>query len=341
MVRLRDIAALTGVGVATVSKALRGSGEISPRTKERILEAARKLEYLPRSAAKGKGKRDVAGAIGVICPEIRSGYYAGIVTALESQIQGSGYGMMLGLTGFAYEREANLLEHFRKQHVAGVICITEQERIEYDLRTFRSVYGIPVVVVATVVAIEDFDYVKVNDDLGVRMAVRHLVELGHSGIGYIGDSASGHRMAVFADSLQQHGLPARKGFIWTGDERFELGGYLRMKDMLGQHERPSAVLAAYDDMAIGAMRAVHEAGLAVPADMSIAGIDGIEVGGYLSTSLTTVAGNTAEMAEAACRIIFRKIGNPLFTLVQHVEINPELLVRQSTGAPAKRAAGVL
>ncbi len=333
MVRLSDIAALTGVGVATVSKALRGSRDINPQTRERILEAARKLEYLPRSAAKTKENFETAGSIGVICPEIRSGYYARIVTALEKQIQQGGYGMMLGLTDFTYEREANLLEHFRKQGVAGIICITEEERIEYDLRTFRSIYNIPVVVVATVIAIEDFDYVKVNDELSVRMAVRHLVELGHSGIGYIGDSASRQRMAVFEDALRQHGIPMRNSFARTGDERFELGGYLRMKEVLAEIDPPTAMLAAYDDMAIGAMRAVYEAGLGIPTDISIVGIDGIEVGGYLSTTLTTVAGNTAAMAETAWHILCRKIGDPLFTLVQHVEINPELLVRQSTGAP--------
>jgi LacI family transcriptional regulator len=333
MVRLSDIAAATGVGVATVSKALRGSRDINAGTRERILEAARRMKYLPRSSAKSKNPDQVTGCIGVICPEICSVYYARIITALERLIQESGYRMMLGLTDFAYEREARMLEHFRKQSVAGIVCITEEDRIEYDLRTFRNIYSIPVVVIATVIAIEEFDYVKVNDDFGIRLAVRHLVELGHTTFGYIGDSLSSQRMEVFTDQLRQHSIPDNNFSVWTGEERFELGGYLRMREVLTGKVRPTAILAAYDDMAIGAMRAAHEAGVAVPGDMSIVGIDGIDVGAYLSTALTTVAGHTTELAESAWRILSRKIGNPLLNIVQHVEVNPELIIRQSSGAP--------
>jgi LacI family transcriptional regulator len=93
------------------------------------------------------------------------------------------------------------------------------------------------------------------------------------------------------------------------------------------------VLAAYDDVAIGAMRAINEAGLAVPRDISVIGIDGIQVGGYLPTGLTTVSSDTVEMAESAARILLKKIGDKAFTVVQHVELNPELIVRQSTAAP--------
>jgi LacI family transcriptional regulator len=109
-----------------------------------------------------------------------------------------------------------------------------------------------------------------------------------------------------------------------------------MKELLAERVPPTAVLAAYDDIAIGAMRAINEAGLAVPEDISIVGIDGIEVGGYLPTSLTSVACDTAEMAETAARILVKKISNRTFTVVQHVEVNPELIIRQSTAAPRQQ-----
>lgn len=338
MAKLSDIAALTGVGISTVSKALRGRDDINPQTRQRILEAARKLNYLPRAAARTDAGAEALGTVGVMCPEIRSAYYAQIVTALESHLRHGGYGMLLGLTDFVYEREAKLLEHLRRQQVRGIICVTEHERIEYDLKAFRSVYDVPVVVVATVIAMEDFDYVKINDELGVRKAVGHLVELGHSRIAFAGDSVSRGRMNVFADALRQHDIAPKDTYLRIGPERFEVGGYLRTRELLALRVPPTAVLAAYDDVAIGVMRAVEEAGLRVPADISVVGIDGIEVGAYLTTPLTTVAGPTAHMAEAACRILTKKIGNPTFTVVQHVEINPELVVRQSTGAPpaAKR-----
>jgi LacI family transcriptional regulator len=334
MARLKDIASLTGLNVSTVSKGLRGKDDINPQTRQRIIEAAKSLKYEGRKG----GSPEASATIGVICPEIRSGYYAQVVTALESQFRRRGFGMVLGLTDFVHSREVALLEQFRKQSVTGIVCVTEHEKIEYDLRTFRSVYDTPVVVVATVIAIEDFDYVKVNDELGVRLAVDHLRGLGHSLIGFVGDSVSRQRQEVFSATLKQHGMPVREEYLCMGVERFEVGGYLRMKELLAERIPPTAVLAAYDDVAIGAMRAINEAGLAVPGDISIVGIDGIEVGGYLTVPLTSVACDTVEMAESAARILVKKITNKSFTVVQHVEVNPELIVRQSTAGPRRRLA---
>ena len=118
-----------------------------------------------------------------------------------------------------------------------------------------------------------------------------------------------------------------------GAERFEVGGYLRMKELLEERTPPTAVLAAYDDFAIGALRAIDEAGLAVPRDISVVGIDGLEVGAFLSTSLTSVACDTVEMAQSAARILVKKISETSFTVVQHVEVNPQLVVRQSSAPP--------
>ncbi len=338
MARLKDIASLTGVGVSTVSKALRGRDDINPQTRDRIVEAAARLKYVPRRRGAPGEAPPASGSIGVICPEIRSGYYAGIVTALEAYLRRRGFGMLLGFTDFLHQREVALLDAFRRQAVSGIVCVTEHERIEYDLRAFRREHDIPVVVVATIIAMEDFDSVKVNDELGVRLAVRHLHELGHTRVGFVGDSVSRQRRDVFCSALRQCSIPVREEYIRMGAERFEQGGHLRMKELLALRVPPTAVLAAYDDVAIGAMRAVSEAGLRVPHDVSIVGIDGVEVGGYLPTGLTTIATDTVEMAEAAGRILLRKIGNRSFAVVQHLEVNPQLVVRQSTAAPGGRPA---
>jgi DNA-binding LacI/PurR family transcriptional regulator len=332
MARLSDIASLTGVNISTVSKALRGKDDINPQTRRRIIDAAKKLKYSSRRAAGGELPGS-SGMIGVICPEIRSGYYARIVTALERFLRHRGFGMLLGFSDFIHQHEVALLDQFRQKSVSGIVCVTEHEKIEYELRTFRKVHDTPVVVVATVIAIEDFDYVKVNDALGVRMAVAHLHDLGHSLVGFVGDTVSRQRRDVFADAVHQYGMPVREEYFRMGPERFEVGGYLRMKELLCQRTPPTAVLAAYDDVAIGAMRAISEAGLSVPGDISVIGIDGIEVGGYLSTSLTSVSCDTEEMAATAGRILLKKAGDRGVTLVQHVELNPELVIRESTAAP--------
>lgn len=335
MAKLRDIASATGVSISTVSKALRGFKEISADTRRKITRTAVELGYNVHEKRSGGGPDDNLGTIGVVCLEIRSGRYAEIVGSLEDALHKRGYSMLLGLSDFDREREERLLDRFLQQNVDGIIFITNSDKIGDRLRAVRSDHEVPVILFATAIGIEDFDYLKVNDDLGIRMALQHLFELGHRNLGFVGDALAHRRLDVFVESLKANRLPVRDEHIRVGKERFEQGGYLRMKEVLDAKDLPTAVVTSYDDVAIGAMRAIDEAGLSVPEDMSIVGMDGIEVTAFLQTPLTTVAAHARETAEAAAQMLLSKVERHNVTLVQHVEFNPELIVRASTAPPKK------
>ena len=335
MAKLRDIADATGLSVATVSKALRGVREINSDTRARVVQAASDLGYLRRSANRKPSPRENLGTVGVIGIEICSSYYARVIDALEAALRAKKYSMLLGLSRFEYGQELDLLNRFGRQEICGIICMATSEEIDYDLRKYRDKHNVPVVLLSTIIAIEDFDYVRVNDSLGARLAAQHLTEIGHSSIGYVGDALSSRRMHAFVESLAGRGIVVPDEHVRVGTERFETGGYFRMKELLEGRDPPTAVMASYDDVAIGAMRAVYEAGLSIPEDMSIVGFDGIEAAAYLARSLTTLATNTEELAAAAVRILLRKVEEPTFSMIQHIEVNPELILRESTAPPRK------
>ena len=334
MAKLQDIASATGVSISTVSKALRGFREISPETRRKIAQVAKDLGYAEKRPNRLNPSVDT-GTIGVIGLELKSTYYARLVGSLESTLRRNGFDMLLGLSNFEYEREVEILERFDRQEISGLVVITNNEKIDYDLRRLRDKHDLPVVLLATRIALEEFDYVKVNDGFGVDIAIRHLVDLGHRSIGFIGDILCRERMNYYREALAKRGIPVDEQLICIGKERFEHGGYLRMKELLDRSILPTAILASYDDVAIGAIRAIDEAGLVIPDDISIVGIDGIEVGAFLAKPLTTVAAHAEEMAEAAVQILLRKIESKTFTVVQHLEFNPELIIRKSTASPSQ------
>lgn len=154
---------------------------------------------------------------------------------------------------------------------------------------------------------KDYDCIKIDDAYGVKLAVEHLIELGHSDIGYIGDELSNPRLEVFMKIMQDNKMKINKKWIQVSRERFEKCGYELMSGILKSNDIPSAILGAYDDIAIGAIKAVHDRGLKVPDDISIVGIDNIRTASYYSPELTTVAGPVEEMGKIAVKLLFKKV----------------------------------
>ena len=330
MATLKDIAKMAGVNLSTVSRAINDSSEINKETKERILDIARQLNYVSNKHNKAF-KNEGNNTIGIICPEIKSNYYAQLVNTIEVRLKAKGYMLLIGLTDFKYENEVYYLKLFEKKGVGGIICIaTVDRKIEKDLKDFKSKYNMPIIQVATEVELQDYDYIKIDEDYGISLAISHLAELGHREIGYIGETLSESRLKSFNSLLKKNGLPINHDFIKVGTERFEEGGYKRMKEILALKKLPTAIFASYDSIAIGAMRAMTESGLRIPEDISIIGVDNINVAAYLTKALTTISSPVNDMGSIASRILLDKIEDNN-AVVQHVALKPELILRETTG----------
>ena len=166
------------------------------------------------------------------------------------------------------------------------------------------------------------------------MAVDHLVELGHTKIGYIGERASDIRYHAICKCLRQRGIEIIPAFMKRGVERFEQGGYMRTLELLKEKELPTAIFASYDQIAFGAIRAFQEHGIRVPEDISIIGFDNIVMDNYHPVKLSSITNPVDQMGITAVKILLDAIKHPRSHVVQNVALQSRLVIRKSTCPPA-------
>lgn len=337
MASLKDIARFAGVTVSTVSKALNGSREINKDTTNRIIKIAGELGY--KSNKFNNLLNDVpSNIIGVIAPEVISGYYSVIIEEIQRIVQGAGYLMFAAFSNFKSGSEVELLHVFKGKKVDGILIIrSSSEDTTHELESFVKDNKIPVVQIvhsalSGETAANCCDGFTIDDEFGISLAAQHLMEMGHKRIGFVGDEYSMQRLEHFKSFAKRNGLEVDNQLIKVGSERFELGGYMRMKEMLESGRRPTAVVASYDNIAIGAMHAIIEKGLRVPEDISVTGFDDIKSSSYLHKPLTTVAVPISELGKISAEALLKKVKNKDHEIIQHVILKPKLMVRETTAA---------
>ncbi len=290
MVSIDEVARYAGVSTATVSRALSGRGHVSDTTRARVESAAKTLGYVVSSSASSLASGRTRN-IGVLVPFLDRWFFSTVLSGTASALMRRGYDITLYNLTADPEQRRNVFETFlRRQRVDGVIAISielgdeEIERLrELDLPVIAIGGPNPRLPTLTV------------DDLAVaRLATEHLVTLGHRDIAHIGASPEfdidfhipTHRRQGFEQALADAGIPARPSLYEPADFTIE-GGFRAAKQLLGRPgERPTAIFAASDEMAIGALLAARELGYRVPEDLSVVGIDGHELGEFFR--LTTV-----------------------------------------------------
>ena len=334
MPKLHDIASYANVSVSTVSKVLNGSHEISRATANRVIRAAQELNYVFDSY-NAKILNSAQKTIGVIAPEAISSYYSVLVHSIQSILSQNGFQTLAAFSNFSPLDEIKLLRMFAKKGIDGVIMIRAgSEYTTTELEKFKKESYLAVIQI--VLQIEDnnisagYDGYIVDEEYGIYCALKFLNELGHERIVFIGEPMTKLRVEFFLKSMKKLGLSAGEGNIFLGSERFELGGYLRMKDVLQNREQPTAVFAAYDNMAIGAMRAIQEAGLEVPGDVSVIGFDDIPISRYLRTPLSTIGVPFAKLAQLSVESLKERLKTGDSSGAVHGTIKPDFYVREST-----------
>ena len=326
MTKQKDIAKIAGVNISTVSKALRNSPDINKETTEKIKDIAKRMGY----ETKNKDTEEVVKKIGIICPEVRSNYYAQILTEMQSIINEKDAYLFLSLTSFSYEREIKSIESMIEQKVDGIVCMTEGKKLGKYLESNLANIGIPIVQVA-ITNTTEFDSISVDYGTGIDYAIGYLYDLGHRKIAFLGDQYSTERLDCFKESLKKREIPLEEEYIQLSTERFENCGYELMDKLLELSDPPTAILGEYDDIVIGAMCKAREKGINIPDDMSFIGIDNVSYAYYLNPALTTVGGDVKEMSSIALALLFKKMKNKSYNLMQHVQIKPELIIRESAG----------
>lgn len=330
---IEDVAAVAEVSVATVSRALRGLPNVAPSTRARVLAAARELDYVadPSAARLATG---ATRTVGLIVPMLGQWYYATAVGGAEGTLVAAGYDL-LPLTTSGPGGLDRFLERmpFRKR-VDGLIAIDAALAPE-QLRALSEAAGHLVTIGH---AAPHITSIHIENAAAARLAVNHLLGLGHRRVAMIGglDDDPFHfrvpvdRYAGYRDALVDAGLPVEPALTVGGNFSME-GGAEAMHLLLRLREPPTAVFALSDEMAIGAMQVARDAGLRVPEDLSVVGFDDHDVSAYLG--LTTIRQDVVRLGERAAELLLERLDGGVEEVV-HEFAPTRLVVRRTTAPPA-------
>lgn len=325
---IREVARLAKVSTATVSRTINGSDKVTPKTKERVQRAIEELKFYPNTWARALGSGR-SSLYGLIISDITNPFFPELVKSFEDVAVQHGQEVLVANTNYDPARMEVCVSRMLQRKVDGVAIMTS-EMDERLITEFES-RGIPLVFLDTGNVREMASNIVVDYAAGVRAAMEHLLELGHTEIAFIAGPATLQsarvRRNAFVTAMEEKGLDA--SVVEQGNHQVD-GGHDAMERLLARKRRPTAVLASNDMTAIGALGTLHEAGVRVPEELSIAGFDDIALSAFTQPALTTVKLSREEIARLAFRALFniRQEGG----LGSEFTVKPTLVVRDSTGS---------
>jgi DNA-binding LacI/PurR family transcriptional regulator len=337
MTSIKDVARSVGVSTATVSRALRGLPRVSDETRDRVLKAAADLDYVASPSAAGLASGQTM-AVGVVVPFVTRWFYAGVVQGAERLLREAGYDLLLyNLGGDREARRRLFLTHLLRKRVDAVLVLSLTPTDD-EIAALNSLDR-PVAVVGA--SVPGWGGVRIDDDATARIAMRHLLDLGHKRIGFIGGSLEDQldfhapldRRQGYRGAMGEAGLQIDASWEAVGDFTVR-GGLAAMRLLLEADPRPTAVFAASDEMAVGAVHAVREAGLRVPQDISVIGIDDHEMAEFFG--LSTVAQPVHEQGQLAANLLLEALSDGDGARRPRTLTVPTRLVVRTTTGPVPR-----
>ncbi|MBB5323509.1 LacI family repressor for deo operon, udp, cdd, tsx, nupC, and nupG [Anoxybacillus tepidamans] len=306
MVTISDVAKLANVSTATVSRVLSNSGNVKKETTEKVLEAIQKLNYQPNILARQLRKLETKTIL-VVVPDITNTFFSKILRGIEHVAIENDYEVLLGDTGNNVERERVYLDILRQKKADGMILLTA--RLEsHLLEEIASEF--PVVLACEYLEGSTIPTVSIDNVSSARKATEYLINLGHRRIGFISGPLnvilSRDRLKGFRQAMAQHNIPIESFLVQEGDFSFE-SGYNMMMKFLALDQPPTAVFAANDEMAIGAIKAIKSKGLRVPDDISVVGFDDIQFASIYEPALTTISQPMFEIGKKAMELLIKLI----------------------------------
>ena len=328
----KDVAELAGVSVATVSYVLNnGPRPVSPEARVKVEEAVAELGYYPNELARSL-RLQQSSTIGIIIPNITNPVFAEIAHNLEGVCAQEGFLVLLCNSERQHEREERFVHMLRAKQVDGVVITPHCEPMALiaPLRQAR----IPVVVLEH--DLPGVHCIAIDERIGGRIATQHLIDLGHRRIAFIKreqtSALSTERLTGYQEALTAASIAFDPQLI-IECAAGQVAGAQAMQRLLTLAEPPTAVFTHNDVLAMGALHAIHSAGLSVPHHISVVGYDDIASAAYFTPSLTTVCSPKAEMGVLAARTLLQLIQQPDALPPQTVTLPVQLMVRASTAPP--------
>lgn len=301
-----DVAKKAGVSIATVSRVLNESEKVKPDTREKVLSIINEMKYTPSPAARGLIMRRTE-AIGLLLPDLHGEFFSEVIRGADEAIQNHGYHLIVS-SSHNDPKEIEAALRFMRGRVDAIVLMSPQVNSEILIENLPK--SLPVVLLNCRTDNNNFDTIVIDGFGGARAMTEYLLELGHRRIAVITGGGNnfeseerlrGHRTAMNGKMIQQNeALEFHGNFT-------EIAGYEAARQIIALEDHPTAIFAFNDSMAIGAIKAIREAGLRIPTDISICGFDDIPVAKYISPSLTSVHVPISELGAMAIDRVFDRL----------------------------------
>jgi DNA-binding LacI/PurR family transcriptional regulator len=335
----KELAKLAGVSAGTVSNVISGTTGVSERSRQKVLDAIRVLNYQPNLIARSL-KTNKTNTLGIVVPDIAIPFFPKIIRGAESAARERGYFLLVLDSESSHAREVDMIALLRAQRVEGILLVAAGGE-KLSAERFESLTtGSPVVCLDRLPENLDVDSVCVDDCGGAEMAIAHLMSLGHTDIAVITGPLTlqneQERLRGYRQALQKAGLPVQRSLIWKGSFEQEQVARACQSGFLRLSGRPTALFATNGVTGLAALRSLYSVGLSTPNDFAFVTFDELTAEEFFRPGITSVVQPTFDIGYSAVEVLLRRIekatsGNPL----EKVRLPATLVVRESSSTPLK------
>ena len=327
-VTIKDVAELAGVSRQTVSRAINDKGEISPATKERVMDAVEQLGYRPNRLAQGMVTQRTR-TVGLVVPDITNPFFPEVARGVQDLARLNEYNVVLCNTDSGPEEEIKTLESLMAQGVDGIITFGNMEEVE--LQRFADKFR-PLILINRSIQHPNINLLLVDNARGAQLAVDHFANQQHRHIGMLTNTTTSHsnmrRVQSFQQAIANYQLPFDERYIVEAPANLE-GGYQATRQLFDIIPEITAVFTYNDLMGIGALRACRDMGKQVPDECAIIGFDDIQLAAMVTPSLSTIHVDKYNIGQTAMERLLEMLEKP-DTIFPPINLNVELILREST-----------
>ncbi|QGQ96977.1 catabolite control protein A [Paenibacillus psychroresistens] len=328
-VTIYDVAREAGVSMATVSRVVNNNPNVKPQTRKKVFEAIERLGYRPNAVARGLASKKTT-TVGVVIPDISNAIFAEVARGIEDIANMYRYNIILCNADKKKDKEISVINTLLEKQVDGLLFMGGTVTQEHIL-AFKS-SSVPIVLCATTDDNNAIPAVDIDHEKAAFDAVQLLISNGHRNIGMISgtlqDPANGYaRFQGYKRALEEAGIPVIDDHIRVGNYRYE-SGIEAMKYFINLADKPTAIFAATDEMAIGAIHTIQDANLRVPDDISVISVDNSRMASMVRPLLTTVAQPMYDIGAVSMRLL-TKLMNKENVEVTKIVLPHEIIVRKS------------
>lgn len=326
-ISIKEVAKLAGVSVATVSRVINKNVYVKAETTRKVLEAIEKTGYKPNAIARSLKVKNTK-SIGIIIPDISSHFFPDVVRGIEDVANEYNYNVILCNTDLNREKEKKYLDILVEKQVDGIVYMSNT--ITDELAGKIAGVGTEIVLIST--DYRDLASITIDNVKAAAEAVKYIISKGYRDIAFIGGqmtdpNAGLPRFNGYVKALSEAGININKDFILEGDYRYE-SGYKGGKKLLSLDNKPQAVFASSDEMAIGVIKAALEYGYSIPDELAVVGFDNIDISKMVYPSLTTISQPLYEMGCEGMKLLAKKLNKEEIEKYK-VVLEHKLIIRES------------